>query len=40
MRRPDMNRYLNAIRHIESEEIPYAKDVIELSRARGGMACN
>jgi len=31
LRKPDKNRYLNAIRHIESEEIPYAEDAIEIS---------
>ena len=34
IRQPDKNRYLNAIRHIESEEIPYAEDEIEITLGR------
>jgi uroporphyrinogen-III decarboxylase len=33
MREPDKNRYLRAIKHIESEEIPFQEDEIEITVA-------
>jgi len=34
MRKPDKNRYLNAIKHIETEEISFQEDEIEILVAR------
>ena len=33
MRAPDKNRYLRAIRHVESEEIPFQEDEFEPTMA-------